>query len=352
MNILGVPITLVTGFLGSGKTTLINNILDQVGDRRDQIAIIVNEFGEVGVDHQLLIQAQEEVFQLNNGCICCSLRSDLAESLAAIGRYFEDNQKTLSHVIIETTGIADPAPILQTISLSPILSKAFRFDSVLTLIDCLNFEQILADFSEFYQQIAYADRFLLSKTEQVSPDRLEQIKAQLKEINPLADDRVFTVTEDFPLEQFFDLRLFQRILEPEAKEEVCQHCGHHHDHNHECHCQESHDHNHHHDHQTDHDGFMSMVLKTDQVLQEDLFLQWLDWLLMTTQGQLYRYKGLVNLNDRDLMLALQGVNVAYQFDLTAYPLQAYDSQIVLIGKQLDESLIRLAFSELIQMSAD
>lgn len=365
MNILGVPITLVTGFLGSGKTTLINNILGQLGSRSEEVAIIVNEFGEVGVDHQLMIQAEEEIFQLNNGCICCSLRSDLAESLAAIGRYFEEKDKTLRHVIIETTGIADPAPILQTISLSPILSQAFRFDSVLTLIDCLNFDQILLNYEEFYQQIAYADRFILSKADQISDDQLDQIKVKLSEINPLADYQIFSIKENFPVAQFFDLGLFQRVLNPEDHGEVCEHCGHHHDHGESCdHDHHHHDHHDHHDHDDhqhdhehthhhghDHNGFMSLVMKTDQMIQEDLFLQWLDWLLMTTQGQLYRYKGLMNLKDRDLMVALQGVNLAYQFDLTAYPIEEYPSQIVLIGKELDESLIRLAFDELVQMSA-
>lgn len=346
MTQFGIPITLVSGFLGAGKTTLINEILKKTSIPADEIAIIVNEFGEVGIDHQLLIQSEEKIYQLNNGCICCTLRSDLAEALMAVGQFFEDQNKPLRHVIIETTGIADPAPIIQTISLSPVLSQAFQFDAVITLVDCLNFDYILDQNQEVLQQISYADRFILSKTEDLEPDQVQAIISQLSEINPLADYKYFILEDGFDPVDFFDLGLFNRIVEP-MDVEVCEVCGHTHaDHHHH-----DHDHDHHHlDHHHDHGGFMSLVLTSQVDLDEPLFLQWLDWLLMTFNGKLYRYKGLLNLKDRDLMIAIQGVNVAYRFDMTPYEQGDHPTQIVLIGKELDEDLIRLSFDELVEMS--
>lgn len=369
MSISGVPITLVSGFLGAGKTTLINQMLAQTEVPAEEIAIIVNELGEVGIDHQLMIQAQEKIYQLNNGCICCSLREDLAEALLAIGRYFEETGGHLRYVIIESTGIADPAPIAQTISLSPILSQTFFIDAVLTVVDCQNFDVILEQNNEVYQQVSYADRFILSKRDTQSGETIEAIMTTLKEINPLADFRNFDLDTGYAVEDFFNLGLFHGQIQPLTAEDH-DHKGHHHDHDHDGHDHphdHEHDHEGHHDHDHDHDheghhphdhhhhhhhhDFMSMVVTTQLPLDEKLFLQWLDWLLMTFNGQLYRYKGLLNIQNRDLVIAIQGVNVAYRFDMTKYEHGQVPTQFVLIGKHLDEKLIEQSFKELEEMSA-
>ena len=369
MAVIGVPITLVSGFLGAGKTTLINEILQKTEIPSDEIAIIVNEFGEVGIDHQLLIQSEEKIYQLNNGCICCNLRSDLAQALMAIIQYFEETGRTLQQVIIETTGIADPAPIIQTLTLSPALVNAFYIDSVLTVVDCINYDFILQQNHEVYQQISYADRFILSKTQDLDEARIHQIIQKLHDINPLADIQYFNLTEGYDPKEFFNLNKFHALVEPQEIQDVhaddcdcskChphdEHCDCHKCHHHEedCDCHECQHHLHHeehaHEHHHQHDGFMSMVLSSDTVVDEALFMQWLDWLLMTFNGQLYRYKGLINIKGHDLMIAIQGVNVAYQFDMTAYSTTEYSTQFVLIGKELKPDLIQMSFDELIEMS--
>ncbi len=340
MAVIGVPITLVSGFLGSGKTTLINHMLEKTDIPAEELAIIVNEFGEVGIDHQLLIQSEEKIYQLNNGCICCNLRSDLAQALTAIVEFFEGTGKQLRQVIIETTGIADPAPIIQTLTLSPSLTQSFYIDSVLTLVDCLNFDFILEQNHEVYQQISYADRFILSKSDGLAQEEIDRIIARLHDLNPLADIRYYHLDQGFDVKEFFNLNKFHSLVEPQEN----QFCEEEHQHDEDCDCHECH-HDHHH-----HGGFMSLVLSSEVSLDEPLFVQWLDWLLMTFNGQLYRYKGLVNIKDYDLMVAIQGVNVSYQFDMTAYATTEYSTQFVLIGKELNEDLIRMSFAELVEMS--
>ncbi|WP_124058401.1 CobW family GTP-binding protein [Vaginisenegalia massiliensis] len=347
MALLGVPITLVTGFLGAGKTTLINQILQDTTVPSDQIAIIVNEFGQVGIDHQLLLQTEEKVYQLNNGCICCSLRTDLATTLQALVDYFEKEERPLAHVIIETTGISDPAPIIQTLTLTPNLSQRFFIDAILVLIDCLNFSQILAHNQEVYQQISYADRFILTKSDQVSPFTKATILKELKQLNPLADMRYFYLDKPYAVEEFFHLAKFHGLAQPleseyqkldkdTAKQNSCQ----------DPQCQEE-GHHHHHHHE-----FVSIVLTTNHYLREDLLVKWLDWLLFNFNGKLYRYKGLVRVADRDLLVALQGVNVAYRFDMSQYLADELGTQLVLIGKGLDEQTIRHSFNDVIQLSQE
>lgn len=165
---MGIPITIVSGFLGAGKTTLINHALAQSPFPKEEIIIIENEFGQTGVDHALLLQTTERIIQLNNGCMCCSLRGDLLASLSAILEVYQEEQQTVAQVILETTGIADPQPIIQTILTTPHIKNHFYIDSLLTVVDGHHWQQQLQE-TEAIKQLALADRlFFLSRNQQTA----------------------------------------------------------------------------------------------------------------------------------------------------------------------------------------
>lgn len=165
---MGIPITIVSGFLGAGKTTLINHALAQSPFPKEEIIIIENEFGQTGVDHALLLQTTERIIQLNNGCMCCSLRGDLLASLSAILEVYKEEQQTVAQVILETTGIADPQPIIQTILTTPHIKNHFYIDSLLTVVDGHHWQQQLQE-AEAIKQLALADRlFFLSRNQQTA----------------------------------------------------------------------------------------------------------------------------------------------------------------------------------------
>ena len=261
-----IPVTVLTGFLGSGKTTLLNRILSENHGKR--IAVIENEFGEVGVDHQLVIGAEEEIFETNNGCICCTVRGDL---LRILGQLLKRRDK-FDYIIVETTGMADPGPVAQTFFLDDDFKQQFLLDAIVTLVDARHIEKHLDEMKEPGEQVAFADVILLNKTDLVGAAELERIERRVRAINGTA--RIFrTQNANVPIDRVLDVGAFdlQRalavdgsFLEPQYPFEwagVYQlpagqhtlrtgadtHAHHHHDHGHD------HDHGHHHEHHHDHD---------------------------------------------------------------------------------------------------
>src|SRR5277367_1735176 len=231
-----IPVTVLTGYLGAGKTTLLNRILSE--NHGKKYAVIVNEFGEIGIDNDLIIGADEEVFEMNNGCVCCTVRGDLVRILDGLMK----RKGKFDAIIVETTGLADPAPVAQTFFIDENVGKRTRLDAVVTVADAKWLNDRLKDAPEAKNQIAFADVILINKTDLVSPDELHEVEARIRGINPYAKvhktERAQIALNEVLGRNAFDL---DRILEIEPK--FLEGDGH--DHHH-------HDHEHHHDHKHAH----------------------------------------------------------------------------------------------------
>src|ERR1700684_667035 len=239
-----IPVTVLTGYLGAGKTTLLNRILSEPHGKK--YAVIVNEFGEIGIDNDLVVGADEEVFEMNNGCICCTVRGDLVRILDGLMR----RKGKFDAVIVETTGLADPAPVAQTFFVDENIGRKTRLDAVVTVADAKWLSERLKDAPEAKNQIAFADVILLNKTDLVSADELSEVEGRIRAINPYAKLHR-TTRAQIPIAEVLDRKAFDldRILdiEPQFLESEDGHDHHDHGHDHG-HGHDHHDHDHHHDH--------------------------------------------------------------------------------------------------------
>jgi G3E family GTPase len=335
-----IPVTVLTGYLGAGKTTLLNRILSE--NHGKKYAVIVNEFGEIGIDNDLIIGADEEVFEMNNGCICCTVRGDLVRIMDGLMK----RKGKFDAIIVETTGLADPAPVAQTFFVDEDVQKNARLDAVVTVADAKWLSDRLKDAPEAKNQIAFADVIVLNKTDLVTKPELAEVEARIRAINPYAKlhrtERCSVALADVLDRGAFDL---DRILDIEP--DFLEVDDHDHDHDH-------HDHHHHHDHghglKHYHDEDMqSLSLKTDKPLDPNLFMPWLQNLVQVEGGKILRSKGILAFHDDDDRYVFQGVHMMLEGNhqrkwKDGEPRQ---SRLVFIGRELPEELIRSGFESCI-----
>ena len=329
-----IPVTVLTGYLGAGKTTLLNRILSEDHGRR--YAVIVNEFGEIGIDHELVTHSSEELFEMNNGCICCTVRGDLIRTLHTLLQR-PDAGPVFDAVIVETTGLADPGPVAQTFFVDPKLRAALRLDSITTLVDARHVRQQLASSREAAEQIAFADQLVLNKTDLVTEVQLREVEAVLRRLNPLAPI-VRALRSGVPLVQVlgrggFDLARIT-ALEPDflAPPHVHdEHCGHGHD------AHDAHDpHGSPHDHQHD-SGITSVALKSTMPMDAAKVQAWLAALVATQGANILRAKGIVDVAHDARRMVFQSVHMVLEGDWQRpwRPEEERCSRLVFIGRELD-----------------
>jgi G3E family GTPase len=337
-----IPVTVLTGYLGAGKTTLLNRILSE--NHGKKYAVIVNEFGEIGIDNDLIIGADEEVFEMNNGCVCCTVRGDLVRIIDGLMK----RKGKFDAIIVETTGLADPAPVAQTFFVDEDVQKNARLDAVVTVADAKWLNDRLRDAPEAKNQIAFADVIVLNKADLVSKPELAEVEARIRAINPYAKlhrtERCKVALADVLERGAFDL---DRILEiePEFLEASDHH--HHHDHDH------GHDHHHHgHGHGLKHyhdEDMQSLSLRSDKPLDPARFMPWLQNLVASEGQKILRSKGILAFSDDDDRYVFQGVHMMLEGDhqrpwKEGEPRQ---SRLVFIGRELPEAMIREGFESCI-----
>lgn len=338
-----IPVTVLTGYLGAGKTTLLNRILSE--NHGKKYAVIVNEFGEIGIDNDLIIGADEEVFEMNNGCICCTVRGDLVRILDGLMK----RKGKFDAIIVETTGLADPAPVAQTFFVDEDVQKNARLDAVVTVADAKWLSDRLKDAPEAKNQIAFADVIVLNKTDLVTKPELAEVEARIRGINPYAKlhrtERCSVALADVLDRGAFDL---DRILDIEPDFlEVDDH-----DHDHDHHHHHGHDHDHGHGHGLKHyhdEDMQSLSLKTDKPLDPNVFMPWLQNLVQVEGGKILRSKGILAFHDDDDRYVFQGVHMMLEGNHQRKwkDDEPRESRLVFIGRELPEELIRTGFESCI-----
>jgi len=340
-----IPVTVLTGYLGAGKTTLLNRILSEPHGKK--FAVIVNEFGEIGIDNELIVNADEEVFEMNNGCICCTVRGDLVRIIDGLMR----RKGKFDAIIVETTGLADPAPVAQTFFMDEQVGAKTKLDAVVTVADAKWLKERLKDAPEVKNQIAFADVILINKTDLVSPAELSEIEARIRAINPYArlhrTERAKIDIAEVLGRNAFDL---DRILDIEpAFLEVEEEHAHTHEHEHD-HSHDGHDHVVHHGLKHYHDEDMqSVALRSDKPLNPDKFFPWVQDLVATDGPSILRCKGILNFKDDPERFVFQGVHMILDGDHQRAWKEGEprSSRLVFIGRNLPEEKIRTGFESCI-----
>ena len=365
-----IPVTVITGYLGAGKTTLLNRILTEQHGRR--YAVIVNEFGEIGIDNDLVVGADEEIFEMNNGCICCTVRGDLIRIIEGLMR----RRGRFDAIIVETTGLADPAPVAQTFFVDADVKDAAKLDAVVTLADAKWLLDRLKDAPEAKNQIAFADVIVLNKTDLVSSDELGEVEARIRGINPYAKLHR-AIKAEVPLKAVLEQNAFdlERILEIEPNFLYAEeHGDHDHDHHHTHHDHHhGHEHNqgvnhapghhapgHDHDHHEHHaheehaplkayhdEDMQSVAIRHEGEVDPARFVPWLNELTQRDGPDILRCKGIIAFKDEPRRFVFQGVHMILDGDLQRdwREDEQRSSRLVFIGRKLKEAEIREGFAK-------
>lgn len=324
--------TLLTGFLGAGKTSLLNRLLSKPS--LADTAVLINEFGEVGLDHLLVERIDGDIVLLRSGCICCTIRTDLKTAILSLfERMHRGEIRRFSRLVIETTGLADPVPILATLTADPMLKFHFRLGSVITVVDVPNGAGNIATYAKSARQVAVADRIVISKADLAGPTELAVLQRKLVAMNPAAETVVLAEASDLA-----DALLLELVDRPaDARRWVAaETAGWHHDH----HDQHRHDVN-------QHGGIRAFVIEGDIPVAWPRFALWLSMLVYCHGPAMLRLKGLVDVEGAETPLVIQGVQhlIHKPVHLKAWPDGVRRTRIVVIGQGLDQALVQRSFED-------
>jgi len=334
-----IPATILTGFLGSGKTTLLKRVLSE--SHGQKIAVIENEFGEENIDNDILVaESKEQIIQMNNGCVCCTIREDLRSTLADLAEKRRKGEVSFDRVVIETTGLADPGPVAQTFFMDDEIAETYLLDSVLTLVDAKHGDQQLNDRQEARRQIGFADQIFISKSDLVSEGDTEALIHRIKHMNPRAPQRKVHFGE-VPIAEVFDLKGFNLNAKLEIDPEFLNadaHDHHHHDHDHDHEHGEHCDHPHHHAHD---DDVKSFVFRSKKAFNPAKLEDFLGAIVQVYGPKMLRYKGVLFMKGSDRKVVFQGVHQLMGSDLGPKwaPGEEKGSKMVFIGIDLPKEVL-------------
>ncbi len=337
-----IPATILTGFLGSGKTTLLKRVLTEAHGQK--IAVIENEFGEENIDNDILVaDTEEQVIQMSNGCVCCTIREDLRSTLADLAEKKRKGELSFDRVVIETTGLADPGPVAQTFFMDDEIAESYLLDSILTLVDAKHAEAQLDTRQEARRQIGFADQIFISKTDLVDSAALDALQHRIKHMNPRAPQQAVHFGE-VPIAKVFDLKGFNLNAKLDIDPDFLkadEHDHHGHDHGHEGHDHgpgEACDHPHHHAHD---DDVKSFVFRSARAFNPAKLEDFLGAIVQVYGPKMLRYKGVLHMKGSDRKVIFQGVHQLMGSDLGPKwaPGEAKGSKMVFIGIDLPREVL-------------